>query len=311
MDRLRTFWRRVERMECAPFLPAWAPVSNWLGNLATLFGGLPNFFAPEPRAFLHPRFALGPESAGYYSTAALKDTLTGLVDLNLLNRSAPRITVGAANVKTGNMHYFDSRNCRVDLRHIMASGALPPAFPAVRVDEDLYWDGGILSNTPIEAVFDDNPRRNSLVFSVQMWHPRGPEPSSIWDVVSRQKDVQYASRTESQVLRQKQIHRLRHIIRDLSNLLPDDVRTSPRVKEMSAYGCMTHMHVVKLLAPAVNGEDHTKDIDFSGAGIRARWSAGLSDTRQVLAERPWERDHDPLEGFILHEHVSDSPTRTS
>jgi NTE family protein len=286
-------------------------VSDWLGNLATLFGGLPNFFAPEPRAFLHPRFALGPESAGYYSTGALKDTLTGLVDINLLNRSAPRITVGAANVKTGNMHYFDSRNCAIDLRHIMASGALPPAFPAVRVDEDLYWDGGILSNTPIEAVFDDNPRRNSLVFSVQMWHPRGPEPSSIWDVVSRQKDVQYASRTESQVLRQKQIHRLRHIINDLSNLLPDDVRTSPRAKEMAAYGCMTHMHVVRLLAPEVNGEDHTKDIDFSGAGIRARWSAGLADTRQVLAERPWERDHDPLEGFILHEHVSDSPTRTS
>jgi NTE family protein len=311
MERLRTFWRRVERMECAPLLPAWAPVSDWLGNLATLFGGLPNFFAPEPRAFLHPRFALGPESAGYYSTGALKDTLTGLVDINLLNRSAPRITVGAANVKTGNMHYFDSRNCAIDLRHVMASGALPPAFPAVRVDEDLYWDGGILSNTPIEAVFDDNPRRNSLVFSVQMWHPRGPEPSSIWDVVSRQKDVQYASRTESQVLRQKQIHRLRHIINDLSNLLPDDVRASPRAKEMAAYGCMTHMHVVRLLAPEVNGEDHTKDIDFSGAGIRARWSAGLADTRQVLAERPWERDHDPLEGFILHEHVSDSPTRTS
>jgi NTE family protein len=311
MDRLRTFWRRVERMECASFLSAWAPVSNWLGNLTTLFGGLPNFFAPEHRAFLHPRFPLGPESAGYYSTAALKDTLTDLVELTLLNRGAPRITVGAANVKTGNMHYFDSRNCRVDLRHIMASGALPPAFPAVRVDEDLYWDGGILSNTPIEAVFDDNPRRNSLVFSVQMWHPRGPEPSSIWDVISRQKDVQYASRTEAQVLRQKQIHRLRHIIGDLSKLLPDEVRTSPHVKEMAAYGCVTRMHVVRLLAPPVDGEDHTKDIDFSGAGIRARWSAGLADTRQVLAEKPWERDHDPLEGFILHEHVSDSPTRTS
>jgi len=311
LDRLKTFWRRVEWKEFAPLLSPWAPAAHWWGNVATLFAGLPNFFKPEPRAFFHPRFALGPESAGYYSTEALNATLSDLVDTTQLNSGAPRITVGAANVKTGDMRYFDSRNCRIDLRHVLASGALPPAFPAVRVDEDLYWDGGILSNTPVEAVFDDNPRRNSLVFSVQMWHPRGPEPSSIWDVISRQKDVQYASRTEAQITRQKQIHRLRHIIRDLSVLLPEDVRRRPDVKEMAAYGCTTRMHVVRLLAPVVSGEDHTKDIDFSAAGIRERWSAGLADTEQVLAEKPWERDVDPREGFILHEHVSNAPTRTS
>jgi NTE family protein len=272
---------------------------------------LTNFFAPRAGAFVNPLFSLGSEHAGYYSTSALKDTLGELVDLTLLNSGAPRITVGAANVKTGDMHYFDSRSCPIEICHVMASGALPPAFPAVRVGEDLYWDGGILSNTPVEAVFDDNPRRNSLVISVQMWHPRGPEPSSIWEVMSRQKDVQYASRTQAQILRQKQLHRLRHIIRDLSVLLPEDVRNTPEVKEMAASGCTTRMHVVRLLAPPVNGEDQTKDIDFSAAGIRTRWSAGLADAWQVLAERPWERDHDPLEGFILHEHVSDAPTRTS
>ncbi len=311
IDRLQAFWRRVERMQCAPFLSAWAPAANWLGNLATLFGGLPNFFTPHAGAFISPYFPLGSENAGYYSTAPLKGALGDLIDLAQLNSGAPRITVGAANVKTGDMHYFDSRSCPIGISHIMASGALPPAFPAVRVDEDLYWDGGILSNTPIEAVFDDNPRRNSLVISVQVWHPRGPEPSSISDVLSRQKDVQYASRTEAQILRQKQLHRLRHVIRDLSVLLPEDVRNTPEVKAMAAYGCTTRMHVVRLLAPPVSGEDQSKDIDFSAAGIRTRWSAGLADARQVLAERPWERDHDPLEGFILHEHMSDAPTRTS
>ncbi len=302
LERLRQFWRRVQRPDYG---------AEWLANLATIFGGLPHFFAPYAEAFLNPRRPLGPENAAYYSTAALKDTLRYLIDFSRLNSGAPRITVGAANIKTGDMQYFDSRTCPLDMSHVMASGALPPAFPAVRVGEDLYWDGGILSNTPIEAVFDDNPRRNSLVFSVQMWHPRGPEPSSIWDVISRQKDVQYASRTEAQVTRQKQIHRLRHIIKDLSDLLPEDVKKRPEVKELAAYGCTTRMHVVRLLAPPIAGEDQTKDIDFSAAGIAERWSAGLADTRQVLAEKPWERDTDPLEGFILHEHVSDAPTRTS
>lgn len=311
LDKLHEFWRRVQRTEFAPMASASAFATDWLASVATIFGGLPNFFGPRAGAFINPLFPLGSENAGYYSTSALKGTLGDLVDLAQLNSGAPRITVGAANVKTGDMHYFDSRSRPIEICHVMASGALPPAFPAVRVGEDLYWDGGILSNTPIEAVFDDNPRRNSLVFSVQMWHPRGPEPSSIWDVMSRQKDVQYASRTDAQIMRQKQLHRLRHIIRDLSVLLPEDVRKLPEVKELSAYGCTTRMHVVRLLAPPVKGEDQMKDIDFSAAGIRTRWSAGLADARQVLTERPWERDHDPLEGFILHEHLSEAPTRTS
>jgi NTE family protein len=302
LDRLREFWRRVQRPDYGP---------DWLATLATVFGGLPHFFAPRAGAFLNPRHALGPENAAYYSTAALKETLGGLIDFAQLNSGAPRITVGAASVKTGDMCYFDSRVCALDISHVMASGALPPAFAAVRVGEDLYWDGGILSNTPIEAVFDDNPRRSSLVFSVQMWHPRGPEPSSIWDVISRQKDVQYASRTEAQITRQKQIHRMRHIIKDLSDLLPEDVRTRPEVRELASYGCTTRMHVVRLLAPPIKDEDQTKDIDFSAKGIATRWAAGLADTRQVLEEKPWEREVDPLEGFVLHEHVSDAPTRTS
>ena len=147
------------------------------------------------------------------------------------------------------MHYFDSREGRIRRQHILASGALPPAFPAVRIDGDLYWDGGILSNTPVEAVFDDRPRRNSLVFSVQLWHPRGPEPNSIWQVMSRQKDVQFASRTESQVARQKQLHRLRHIIAELASHLPEEQKQSNRIKMLQSYGCVTRMHVVRLLAP--------------------------------------------------------------
>ena len=186
----------------------------------------------------------------------------------------------------------------------MASGALPPAFPAVHIDGELYWDGGVLSNTPVEIVFDDNPRRSSLVFAIHLWQQNGPEPQTIWQVMSRQKEIQYSSRAVSHIRRQKQIHRLRHIIAELVARLPENERETQIVHELASYGCLTRMHVVRLLAPRLDGEDHTKDIDFSRRGIRSRWDAGYSDMRDVLAERPWEAYADPIEGFYLHEHQS-------
>jgi NTE family protein len=186
-------------------------------------------------------------------------------------------------------------------RHVMASGALPPAFPAVRIDGELYWDGGILSNTPVEAVFDDDPRRNSLVFAVHIWNPHGSEPETIWQVMNRQKDIQYSSRAISHVARQKQLHRLRHVVSELVKRMPESDRQSNVIRDLAEYGCLTRMHVVRLLAPAIDGEDHMKDIDFSAAGICARWEAGLADTRRVIAKAPWQGEFDPIEGVILHE----------
>ena len=189
--------------------------------------------------------------------------LAELVDFSIVNRRSPRLTVGAANVRTSMMHYFDSRASGITTEHIMASGALPPAFPAVHIDGEYFWDGGILSNTPTEVIFDDNPRRNSLIFAVHLWNPTGPEPQSIWEVLHRQKDIQYSSRIASHITRQQQTHRLRHVVSQLVRHLPDDVRKSEAVRELAGYGCVTQMHVVRLLAPRLENENHTKDIDFS------------------------------------------------
>jgi NTE family protein len=183
----------------------------------------------------------------------------------------------------------------------MASGALPPGFPPVRIDGELYWDGGILSNTPVEVVFDDNPRRDSLVFAVHIWNPHGPEPETIWEVLNRQKDVQYSSRDVSHIARQRQIHRMRHIIAELSKLVPEDRRNSNLFADLKSYGCLTRMHVVRLLAPALDHEDHSKDIDFSASGIRRRREAGYGDTMRTLDKAPWRNPVDELEGFVLHE----------
>jgi len=147
---------------------------------------------------------LGVERAAFYSTAPLQDTLAELIDFDYVNAKHARLTLGAVNVRTGEMHYSDSRDRNLCATHVMASGALPPAFPAVRVDGEPYWDGGVYSNTPIEVVLDEKPRRDSLILAANMWHPRGPEPETIWQVLDRHKDIQYASRALDQAPWQRQ-----------------------------------------------------------------------------------------------------------
>ena len=301
MPRLEEFWCRIQH---GPFQQAVSSLPLFGGMAATwltMAGGIANFFKPNPYAFAGVHVPLGADAAGFYSTAPFAATLGDLVDFTHMNQGATRLTVGAANVRASEMRYFDSRTMDLDARHVMASGALPPAFPAVRIDGELYWDGGILSNTPVEAVFDDNPRRNSLVFAVHIWNPNGAEPETIQDVLNRQKDIQYSSRAVTHIMRQKQLHRLRHVVSELVKRMPEAGRRSNAVRELADYGCLTRMHVVRLLAPAIDGEDHTKDIDFSPSGIHARWAAGYDYTSRLLAKAPWEGEFDPIEGFILHE----------
>jgi NTE family protein len=301
LTRLIEFWDRMQRARqwgMSAIVPSFGDAwSYW----ATLTQGIPGFFTPNPIAHIGDFYPLGADRAGYYSTAPLAATLSELVDFDLINQGAPRLTVGAARVRTSQMTYFDSRKSELEAKHIMASGALPPAFPAVRVDGELYWDGGVLSNTPTEVVFDDIPRVDSLIFSVHLWNPVGAEPRTMAEVVNRQKDVQYSSRIASQITRQQQTHRLRHVINELSARLPESELQKPEVREMMSYGCQTRMHVVRLLAPQLKYENHTKDVDFSEGGIKERWEAGYLHTKTVLERKPWLDQFDPLSGVIIHE----------
>jgi NTE family protein len=301
MPRINEFWQRVEACDYWGAFPAWAGAGDALSAWMTLTSGISGFFEPHTRAFYGAHTPLGPDCAGYYSTAPLRKTLEELVDFDFLNRSKVRLTVGAAHVRSSVMHYFDSRDMPLTVSHIMASGALPPAFPAVRVDGELYWDGGILSNTPAERIFEDKPRHNSLIFAVHLWNPTGPEPSTIWETLHRHKDIQYSSRIANHIVRQREAHRLRHVITELLKYVPDDAKTDPKVKELAGYACRTRMHVVRLLAPRLDNESHAKDIDFSPKGIRKRWQAGYEDTMQALEAQAWLGEFDELEGVILHE----------
>ncbi|HEY3146927.1 MAG TPA: patatin-like phospholipase family protein [Dongiaceae bacterium] len=297
---MQEFWDRMRSP--AHFGDAWlGALSGVVANFGTVARGVPGFFQPNALALFGLHFPAGVDQASYYTTAPLKETLGELVDLDHLNGRHTRLTVGAVNATTGMMRYFDSRDMPLGIEHVMASGALPPAFPAVEIEGEPYWDGGIYSNTPIEVVFDDKPRRNAVIFSVNMWQPSGPAPTTLWQVMGRQKDIQYSSRGLSHVARQQQLHRLRHVIRELAKRLPPDQAGDPAVQELASYGCGTTMHLVRLLAPRLDNEDHTKDIDFSGPGIRARWRAGHEYVRQVIAARPWECEVDPLTGVVIHQ----------
>jgi NTE family protein len=301
MERLNLFWRRVEQQWPIAGLFDWLGLGNFMPNFNTVARGIPAFFSPNQLAIGGSKAEVGVEQASYYSTAPLRDTLRDLVDFEYLCECHTRLTVGAVNACSGHMRYFDNRKERLAVEHVMASGALPPAFGAIRIDGEPYWDGGIYSNTPIEAVLDDKPRRDSLIFAVNVWHQTGPEPSSIWQVMSRQKDIQYASRADSHIARQKQIHRLRHVIRELHKQIPAARQADEKVKELASWGCGTTMHVAHLLAPRIDGEDHTKDIDFTSAGIHARRRAGYADTVRMIERSPWKTtDVDPMEGVIEH-----------
>jgi NTE family protein len=307
LSRLTEFWKRMEQNPAWQLREILSGFSDGLAHWSTIAHGIPGFFRPNPLAHLGESYPLGAERAGYYSTAPLEATLSELSDFDRVNSGRPRLTVGAAHVRTSRMRYFDSRDGTLDVRHILASGALPPAFPAVRIDGELYWDGGILSNTPTEVVFDDNPRKDSLIFAVHLWNTHGAEPTTMAEVFNRQKDVQYSSRIMSHIARQQQAHRLRHVINQLAARLPEEERNNPAVRELTGYGCQTRMHVVQLLAPQLDRETHTKDIDFSSGGIRKRWELGYAHTKAVLERKPWVGEFDPLSGVILHEQVELMP----
>ena len=300
LPRLREFWARVAGSAAlsAQFDP-FALGDAW-SKAQIMLNGISGFFATNPLAWLGVNASVGAAKASFYTTAPLRETLDALVDFEHLAKAGPRFTVGAVNALNGDMRYFDSRDDHLAVEHVMASGALPPAFPAVFIDGAPYWDGGIHSNTPIEVVMEDDKRRDSVIFAAQVWQREGAAGDSINEVMDRMKNIQYASRSDTHIAREQKIHHLRHVIRALGQALADTTKDSAEVAELMRYGCGTVMHVLPLRAPPRDGEDHTKDIDFTPEGIEARWSAGYALTRQRIEAAPWTAPFDPDMGVIVH-----------
>ncbi len=291
--------RRVERLQ-----EFWTYLANqWIepwNQLAPLLMGVRGFYYPNPDLARGVEVKVGIERAALYYVEPLKRLLPGLVDFDLVNAGRPRFTLGLVTVCSGEMRYFDTKNGKIALEHVLGSSAIPPSFPAVRIDGEYYWDGGIYSNTPVEVVFDDDPRRSSVVFAVQIWHSHGPVPQSIAHVFMRQKDILFGSRTKSHIARQAQIHRMRHVVRELYTMLSEEQKDTPKAKELAAWGCGTQMHLVEINAAPIERESNARDFDFSQAAIDARWQAGYADTCRMIEQRPWENPIDPRVGVALY-----------
>ena len=290
LQRLRAFWDLVSSALPAPALVA-APLRapwNEAQALQVMLCGVPGFFTPRiPPAPLQPRGTL--EAISYYDTRPLQATLERLVDFDRINSGATRLSVGAVNVRTGNFAYFDSAHQRIDARHIMASGALPPGFGAVAVDGRWYWDGGLVSNTPLAHVMrhlDAQADRPVNLFQIDLFSARGALPHTLADVAERQKDIQYSSRTRMVSDHVRERHDLHQRLRALAEHVPPAERGSAAVQALLADASDPPITLVHVIHRSKDYETQTKDYDFSRLSMVEHWLAGKDDmvaSLQLLA----------------------------
>lgn len=286
--RLREFWREISSAAAQNIPYVWGDRS-WLGQwsaASAAITGIPGFFRPRSDASL----ILGGAAPvlSYYDTAPLKATLERLVDFDRINRREMRLSVGAVNVRSGNSVYFDNTTQKIGVEHIMASGALPPGFPPVHIEGQDYWDGGILSNTPLQYVMDSFPRtRRLVVLQVDLFSARGPMPRTLSEVIERQKDIAYSSRTRMNTDALATNINQQQALADLVAKLPARLRTDPAVTTLKAH--MTHqpVDIVHLIYRDKPYELDSKDYEFSRAMVEEHWAAGARDMRNTIAHPEW------------------------
>ncbi|MBB5213454.1 DUF3734 domain-containing protein [Parapusillimonas granuli] len=313
VERLLEFWETICQPTVGPPLPPF--IEQTLFNIndtvrqamsaaqagRALVYGQNGFFRPR---FPPPPSILpgDPATASYYDTAALKRTLEELCDFDLINSGAMRVSVGAVNVRSGNFVYFDNSEIRLRAEHFMASGALPPAFAAVEIDGERYWDGGLVSNTPLAQVLDTRPQKDTLVFQVDLWSARGAPPTNMSEVSDRMKDIRYSSRTRMITERLRWDQYVRHVIQHVLDKVPEDVRAGdPYCLMAQELACAKRYNVIHLIYRNRPYEKHYKDFQFGLSTMREHWSSGLQDIRRTLADPSRLAMPDDASGFVTHD----------
>lgn len=313
LAKLREFWQIITQPSFSPPLPdilenAWfdghVHMRKWLTAMQaanTLVEGQRGFFTPRFPAPL-PANEMDPLDASYYDTTPLKATLERLCDFDRINDGGIRVSVGAVNVRTGNLEAFDNTERRLRAEHFMASGALPPGFPPVLIDGDYYWDGGVVSNTPLSYVLGAQPRRDTLVFQVDLWSALGPVPNTMIGVASRQKDLQYSSRTRLITDWMERSQSTRRLVRKLLEHLPEkEFERTQWYKHAQELACSKRYNVIHLIYAAKEHEGPGKDIQFGPSTMRDHWGSGLTDIRESLSHPEWLAMPDDESGFVTHD----------
>lgn len=302
VPRLRQLWEMLSSgLQGRPFLTGdgartlFNEASSWL---AMLFG-VPGFFSPRvPPPFLH--FPGSPEALSYYDTEALQKTLTDLVDFKLLQDGGPRLSVGVVNVLTGNFAYFDSAKIHLRPEHIMASGALPPGLPPVIIDGEPYWDGGLVSNTPLHYVMlEERPLEDLCIFQVDLFPARGELPRSIFEVAEREKEIRYSSRTRLNTKFAEKIHCASIAAKRLLEKLPPELKDDPDARYLADRAHDTAITIVHLINRQSVYDTSSKDYEFSRLSMEEHWEAGRQDVERTLQHDKWLYRSRPPNGVMV------------
>jgi len=305
LARLKEFWDEVAHNDVLDMRMVPDPVRQFNTMLTTfdsMTKGVPGFYSLRWFSPFLAGWPVNAESASIYDTSALEETLNRLVDVKVLNSpEGVRMTVSAIKVTSGRLEQFDTAHQQVDLKHVVASGALPPGFPPVRIDGELYWDGGLYSNTPLESVLADEPRVDTLCFMVDLWSSEGPEPQTLDQVQTRQKDVMYASRSSRHIDAYLRGHRLRRMVRLLRDKVPEELLTAQERKEIDKIGNETTIHIVRLAYAGRDWQMASKDFNFSRGSIEWRWQQGYSDAVRAIEHGGWRTDAPEGAGVLVHE----------
>ncbi|WP_415182936.1 patatin-like phospholipase family protein [Phaeovulum sp.] len=289
IERLTAFWEGVtSSLAITPWIigPMAREAYTEFAAAEVMTVGVPGFFTPRPALAFWP-FGRS-QALSFYDTSPLEKTLNELVDFDYLNDCGPRISVGATDIETGNFAYFDSAKMRIDARHIMASGALPPGFAPVGIDGRFYWDGGLVSNTPLQYVMEHAGTDPLCIFQIDLFSARGDIPENIVDVQQRQKDIQYSSRTRLTTDRFRHLHDIRTAADRLAAKLPKDLQSDPDLAVLRAAGPQCPVTLVHLIHRKEGFESDSKDYEFSRLSMNEHWAAGKADVKKTLTHTKWK-----------------------
>jgi NTE family protein len=314
VERLREFWETVSASPVGiPYFKLFElrddlthQAVNQLRALNILLFGAPNFFFPRvPPATLWP--AGRADKASYYDNTPLRPTLERLVDFDRINDGDMRFSVGAVDVANGNFVYFDTTTHKIGINHILASGSLPPGFPATEIDGRYFWDGGLISNTPLQWVLDSRPRKDTLAFQVDLWSARGPVPKDLIEVEVRRKDIIYSSRNRAATDQYQRVQKLRIACATLLERLPPELKDSDEAKLLAQETDDKVCNIVHLIYRARRYEGIAKDFEFSRRTMEEHWAAGYANAQITLANPEVLQLPDRLEGVRTFDISKDEP----
>jgi len=291
VPRLREFWDRVSSgmplVAPAAFDPYRRAMNLIAAGAAATFG-VPGFFYPRvPPAVFAPEGSLA--ALSIYDTTPLRETLADLVDFDIINARQMRFAVGAVQVETGNSVYFDNYvpDTEIAAEHVMASGALPPGFAPVEIKGEYYWDGGLVSNSPLWYVLDDSPRLEAMILQVDLFSASGEMPENLDEVLERAKDIQYSSKTRFNTTRVKELETLAAALRRVLATLPAELKDNADVRLLSEATKGRKVSVVQLINRRFAHSSQSKDYEFSRATVRSLWEAGRDAVQRTMASPEW------------------------